>query len=191
VTEPPPALTVVPVTPDRWQELAAFAEPNGFYSGCWCTWWQLSAKDWDAAPAAERRDRLAREVAGAPVPPGLLALRDGAVVGWVRVGPRGDHPRLQRSPKLKPVDDEPVWIVSCFVVRRDARRRGVGSALLRAAVEFARQHGAAAVEGVPIDATGRPAGAATLFTGTLAMFEAEGFVEIARRHGRPIVRRTA
>lgn len=183
-------LAIVAVTPDRWDELAAFAEPNGFNSGCWCTWWQRSAKDWNAASASERRAQLRAEVGTAEVAPGLLATLDGEVVGWVRVGPREHHPRMQRSPKLAPVDDVPVWVVSCFAVRRDRRRQGVAAALLVAAVEHARTHGATAVEGVPIDASRARVSAGSLFTGTLDTFESVGFVEITRRGGRPIVRRT-
>jgi GNAT superfamily N-acetyltransferase len=178
-----------PVTKDRWEDVDRLAGANGFYSGCWCTWWQTASKEWDDLGSKKRRARLRRSVLDGDEP-GLLAYLDDEPVGWVRVGPREDHPRMQRSPKLKPVDDTPVWVVSCFVVRRDARRQGVGAALLEAAVLHARQHGAAAVEGVPVDvATRRSVGAADLFTGSLGMFESAGFVEIERRGGRPIVRR--
>jgi len=66
-------------------------------------------------------------------------------------------------------------------------------ALLEAAVAFARDHGATAVEGHPVDVAGlkadRVAGSA-LYTGTLAMFEAAGFVEVARTsRTRPVMRR--
>jgi len=122
--------------------------------------------------------------------PGLLAYLDGEPVGWVRVGPRHAQPRLQRSPKLKPVDDTTVWVVTCFVVRRDLRLQGVGTALLAAAIEHARSCGATHLEGVPIDVASSAArGAAEIYTGVLTSFEQAGFVEIARRGGRPIVRR--
>jgi GNAT superfamily N-acetyltransferase len=123
--------------------------------------------------------------------PGLLAYLDGRPVGWVAVAPRDDYVRMTRSPKLKPVDDVPVWIVSCFFIDRRHRGVGVARALLDAAVAFARDRGARAIEGVPIDtrtASGRPT-SASLYTGTLAMFESAGFREIERRGGRPIVRR--
>jgi GNAT superfamily N-acetyltransferase len=184
----PAGVEVHPVTSDRWDDLVQLAGDNGFYSGCWCTWWQTTSKEWDQLGARERRARLERAVEDGDVP-GLLAYRDGEPVGWVRVGPRDEHPRMQRSPKLKPVDETPAWVVSCFVVRRDARRQGVGGALLAAAVRHARQRGAKVIEGVPIDPAGRSAASADLFTGTAAMFESVGFVEIARRGGRPVLRR--
>ena len=187
--KPADGLDVVPATPDRWDDVAALAGPNGFYAGCWCSWWLLSSSAFDAASPEERRAVLQGLVADGEEP-GLLAYRDGEPVGWVAVGPRDRYGRLQRSPKLKPVDDTPVWIVNCFVVRRDARGAGVAAALLEAAIEFARDRGATHLEGVPIDTTtGAAKGAAALYTGVLSTFEGAGFAEIARRGGRPIVRR--
>jgi GNAT superfamily N-acetyltransferase len=182
---------IVPATPDRWDDVVALAGANGFYSNCWCAWWLMRSKDWDDAGADGRRKILDDLVhAGGPAP-GLLAYAGGEPVGWCAVGPRERYPRLQHSTKLKPVDDEEgVWAVTCFVVRRDHRRTGVATALLDAAVQFAAAHGARHVEGVPIDVTGRTSpGAGYLFTGVLSTFESAGFVEIARRGGRPIVRK--
>jgi ribosomal protein S18 acetylase RimI-like enzyme len=84
--------------------------------------------------------------------------------------------------------------VTCFAVDSRYRRAGVGAALLRAAVGHAREHGATAVEGHPVDVAGlsaaRVAGSA-IFTGTLAQFSAAGFTEVARTSlTRPVMRLT-
>jgi GNAT superfamily N-acetyltransferase len=89
-------------------------------------------------------------------------------------------------------EDSGAWWVTCFVV--DARHRGqaVGHALLNAAVSHARDHGAAAVEGHPVDVdklTATGVSGSALFTGTLAMFVAAGFTEIGRTFpSRPVMR---
>jgi GNAT superfamily N-acetyltransferase len=74
------------------------------------------------------------------------------------------------------------------------RRSGVGLALLEAAVEFARQHGATAIEGHPVDVAALKAARAApsaLYTGTKAMFAAAGFAEVARTYPtRPVMRRS-
>ena len=85
-----------------------------------------------------------------------------------------------------------MWWVTCFVVDSRHRRSGVGSALLQAAVTFAGEHGARAVEGHPVDVAALKAarvGGSALYTGTVAMFAAAGFVEVARTYpSRPVMR---
>jgi GNAT superfamily N-acetyltransferase len=91
-------------------------------------------------------------------------------------------------------EDPGVWWVTCFAVGSRHRRLGVGLALLRAAAEFARDHGATAVEGHPVDVDAlRVAriGGSAIFTGTMAMFSAAGFKEVARTYPtRPVMRLT-
>jgi GNAT superfamily N-acetyltransferase len=82
--------------------------------------------------------------------------------------------------------------VTCFKVDSRHRRTGVGAALVRAAVEYARAHGATAVEGHPVDVASlkaaRVSGSA-IYTGTVAMFTAAGFTEVARTYPtRPVMR---
>lgn len=89
-------------------------------------------------------------------------------------------------------DDADAWWVTCVNLRREARGRGIGAELLKAAVDHARAHGATVVDGHPVDKdrlTGNPS-PASLFTGTLAMFTAAGFHELGRTYpSRPVMRR--
>jgi GNAT superfamily N-acetyltransferase len=181
-------LEVHPVTPDRWDDLVALAGERGFSSGCWCMWWRVTSKEFEERHGAGLRQDLQDLVAAGPEP-GVLAYVDGEPAGWVAVAPREEYPRLHRSPKLRRVDDQPVWSITCFTIGRRQRRQGVAAALLDAAVDFARQRGAEVVEAYPIDTAGEKRSSADLYTGTLAMFERAGFEEVARRSGRPIVRR--
>jgi GNAT superfamily N-acetyltransferase len=86
--------------------------------------------------------------------------------------------------------DATVWAVTCFVVRRPARRRGLAGGLLAGALDLARQGGATMVEGYPIDLAERPrTSSAELYHGPLQVFLRAGFTEVARpTPGRPVVR---
>jgi GNAT superfamily N-acetyltransferase len=151
-------------------------------------WWRISSAEYTALHGRGLQDRM-RDLVDAGREPGLIAYRDGEPVGWVSVAPREEYPRLERSPKLKAVDDTSVWSIVCFYVAAKHRRDGVGTALLAAAERHARACGAKVVEGYPIDTSGGRRDSASLFTGVLDTFETAGFVEIARRGGRPIVRK--
>ena len=128
-------------------------------------------------------------------PPGVVGYLDGAPSGWCAVAPRSSYTRLARSRVLAGVPedevvDPAVWSVTCFVVRRTARRRGLSGALLAGAVDLARRGGATVVEGYPVDVEA-PTPAAGLYPGPLPVFLRAGFTEVRRTpQGRPVVRLT-
>ena len=191
-------LDVRPLTPDRLADLAALFGQGGDPKWCWCAWYRVRSIDFSTATREGNRRVLTGAVettAAEGRSPGLVAYRDGEAVGWVSVGPRDDYDRLQHSRVLGPVDDRPVWSIVCFVVARKARGQGIARALLDAAVDYAREHGATLLEAYPVDTDGGRVPAAEAFKGTLGMFEAAGFEVVERRRAnatsaaRPIVRR--
>ena len=143
---------------------------------CWCSWWRVRAKEFAASAPAANREALHRLVEAGP-PPGLVAVEDGSAIGWVALGPRPDFERIERSRVIPRVDGPTPWAIVCFVVTEAARGRGVASALLAAAVEQARDAGAPAVEGYPIDvaATAGRVADTGAYVGTRSMFERAGF----------------
>jgi GNAT superfamily N-acetyltransferase len=119
---------------------------------------------------------------------GLLAYLHGEVVGWVAVEPRPAYPKLEHSRTLKPVDDQPVWSVTCFFVAKKFRKNGFTIELLKAAIEHVRKQGGRIVEGYPVD-TKQEMPAPFIYTGTASAFQQAGFQEVARRSPtRPIFR---
>lgn len=191
-------LDIRPLTTDRLPDLAALFGQGGDPKWCWCSWYRVRSIDFATATSAGNRRVLERAViatAAEDRSPGLVAYRDGEAVGWVSVGPRGDYDRLQHSRVLGPVDDRPVWSIVCFVVARKARGEGIARALLDAAVDYARDHGATLLEAYPVEPHGGRVPAAQAFKGTVGMFESAGFAVVERRRAnaaspeRPIVRR--
>jgi GNAT superfamily N-acetyltransferase len=131
-------------------------------------------------PSAENKAAF-RELVESGQPPGLLAFDGDLAVGWCQLTARGDLPWLDRTWRLKRIDDLPVWSISCFYVRKGYRRRGVTSALLAAAIEVARDAGAPALEAYPLDAALTPSASGT---GYLSTFQRAGF-QIVARHVPP------
>ncbi len=150
--------------------------------------------NWSNSTAADNRKGL-EELASSRRPPGLVGYRDGRVVAWVSLGPREGYERLGTSKILAPVDERPVWSIVCFVVSRSVRGEGVGSAMLNAAVDYARKRGATILEGYPLAKESGRVPSANAFHGTQSMFERAGFKVVATRQWskttpvRPIMRR--
>jgi GNAT superfamily N-acetyltransferase len=182
-------LEVHPLTADRWDDLVTLFDRPGDPKGCWCMFYRVRSKDFERLWGAGAKAAFREVVAEGP-PPGLLAYRDGVPVGWVAVAPRDVYPRILNSPTIRPLDDQPAWAVVCFYVLRGERRGGVAAALLDAAVDFAAEHGATAVEGYPKDTDGARKHANEMFVGSMSMFAEAGFTEAGRRSPtRPIMRR--
>ncbi len=169
---------IVPLTPEIWPALAELFEEGGDPKWCWCMYWRSRSADMGSDGEVNRR-RLESLVGFDPAP-GLVALEeDGRAVGWVSLGPRERFQRLERSRVRPRIDDVPVWAIVCFVVARRARGAGLAGRLLTAAIDYARAHGAPALEAYPVDASqGRPS-SATLYSGTLSTFERAGFRVVA------------
>jgi GNAT superfamily N-acetyltransferase len=181
------ALRCEPATAGRLDDVAAVIGDRGGPGGCWCMFWRLRNADWRAGDADRRKALLAERLAQTP-PPGVLGYLGDRPVGWCAVAPRGEYPRMQASPTFGPVDDAASWAVSCLFIHRTARRRGVATALVAAAVAMAEAYGAPAVDAIPVAPGGRRR-SGDLYTGTPSMFQPLGFTEIARRKPeRPVVR---
>lgn len=176
-----------PLTGETWDALTGLFGPGGASNGCWCQYWRLGPRYRDRARDLNRED-LEFEARRASRAPGLLALDGAAAVGWCRVGPRAALPWLDRARGLGAVDGVAVWSVPCFFVAREHRGRGVAGELIEAAVAFARDAGAVALEAYPIDTT-VPSHTRNTFSGVAESFFAHGFTEAARRRpDRPVVR---
>jgi len=151
-------------------------------------WWRLARSQWNLQKGEGNRKALRKLVARGRVP-GFLAYDRGNPVGWCAIEPRENYPVLERSRSLARIDDRPTWSVTCLFVARTYRRKGVSTALLKAAVRHARRHGARLVEGYPTESRDGRFPDAFAFTGTVPAFTAAGFKEVARRSPtRPIMR---
>lgn len=119
----------------------------------------------------------------------MVAYVDGMPVGWCGLGPHGEFERLVRSRTIPPPHDPSTWSVVCFLVRPGFRRRGVATALLEGAAEYACRAGAPSIEGYPVDAEGQRVDATFAYVGTTSLFERVGFRKVAptaaRSAGRP------
>ncbi len=180
-----PQITIEPATADRFADAQHTWDNGGDGRSCQCQWWMITNAEWQSTTQEQRAELFRDEVTVGP-PPGLIAYVDGEPAGWVRVGPRTRQRRLARTRNLtahseEPWDDESVWSVSCFVVRREHRGQGLNDRLLEAAIAFAREGGARVIEAYPLDPEqGTKKSSSSLFHGVVSTFAGAGFREVAR-----------
>ena len=176
--------TIRPLTSELWPAFEELFADSAVCSRCWCMAPRIGAA-YRRRPARANKAAF-REVVRRGPAPGLLAFDGEVAVAWCQLTPRSDVPQLDRSWRLKRVDDVPVWSLSCFYVRKSHRRQGITSQLIVAALRAAKRAGAPALEAYPLDRELTPSATST---GVVSTFERVGFRTVARRvPPRPIMR---
>lgn len=193
-------ILIVPANEATWEDLRLIFGNRGYAAYCQCQKNKLrSWAEWRTLQVGGRMERLRQETrCGYPserTTSGLVAYLAGEPAGWCAVEPRTAYPRLLRTTiPWKGRDEDPsdggVWSVTCFGTRAGFRRRGVMRALTRAAVEFARERGARALEGYPmLTEPGREVTWGELNVGNRNCFVEAGFEEVSHPTSRRVVMR--
>ncbi|MEU4831254.1 GNAT family N-acetyltransferase [Streptosporangium sp. NPDC023615] len=185
------SLTAKELSKKTWSDFEAVLGTNGGARGCWCMHWRLSIEEWTKGKGEGNKQAMKR-LAQRKTPPGVVVYDgDDTPVAWCSLGPRSSFPRLERSPLLASVDDEPVCAIACVYVQKEHRDSGLLPAILEAVCDYAASAGYEIAEGYPVEPRdGKRAGADTAMTGIASAFLKAGFSEVARPRGdRPIMRR--
>jgi GNAT superfamily N-acetyltransferase len=192
-------LTIFPANQASWADLQAIFGTADYPSKCYCQHFKTRDCHWSALTDEARRSRLREQTrCGDPEASstsGLVAYLDQEPVGWVAVEPRTAYPRLPRvrtvwSGRDEDKADDNVWAVTCFVVRKGYRKRGITYALAAAAVGYARDQGARALEGYSmITEPGKEITWGELYVGARQVFADAGFKEVSHPSPRRVVMR--
>ncbi len=178
-----------PLSAETWKDFERLFGERGACGGCWCMAWRRPRREFREGSGAGNKTAIKKLMrSGEPV--GVLLYKDGEAVGWCSVAPRQQFVALERSRVWAPVDDTPVWSVSCFFVAKPHRNQGLSVGLLEAAAAYAKKLGAKIIEGYPQDLGEKTLPAAFVWTGLQKTYERAGFVEVARRSAaKPIMRK--
>ena len=182
-------LRVVPANQATWQELESIFGTADYPFHCQCQRFKVTGWLWRDTSLEERlamhRDATACGDPDADHTSGLVAYLDDEPVGWVAVEPRIAYPKLRTSRvpwtgRHEDKDDDGVWAVTCFCVRRGYRGRAITYPLARAAADHARERGATAVEGYAMATEpGTEITWGELHVGAAQVFGDAGFVEVS------------
>jgi GNAT superfamily N-acetyltransferase len=188
---------IVPANNASWDDLVAIFGTTDYPGRCQCQRFKVVGWIWRDSTQEQRtatlRAQAACENPDATATSGLVAYVDDEPAGWVAVEPRTAYPKLRTSRvpwsgRDEDKDDAGIWAVTCFVVRKGFRGRGLTYLLARVTVDFARERGACALEAYPmVTEPGKQITWGELHVGARQVFEDAGFAEVSR----PSVRRVA
>lgn len=173
-THAPTSYRIEPLSEATWEAFAALVRKhNGIFGGCWCTSFHPDAdrRQGPDGEAVKQRLVLAGRAHAA------LVLDGEQAIGWAEYGPPAELPRIYHRKEYEAHPGQPAdYRVPCFFVDRDHRRQGVASAALAGVVDLVAAAGGGTIEGYPrTDIGTKKLSASFLFSGTVAMFEREGF----------------
>ena len=196
-----PALTIVPANEASYEGLQAVFGTRGEAATCHCQRYKLRPREsFGSFPAEERGLRLRQQTdcgnPGSSRTSGLVAYLNGEPVGWCAVEPRPAYTgllRVYRVPwegRAEDKTDDSVWAVTCVFTRAGFRRQGISRALVRAAIDHARRHGARALEGYPmLRQPGQEIAWGEIHVGSRSVFADAGFTEVSHPTPRRVVMR--
>jgi GNAT superfamily N-acetyltransferase len=189
---------IVPANTVSWADLQEVFGANDA-AQCQCQRFKVVGWIWRDSTQDERTAGLRAQTAcdnpRSADTSGLMAYVEDEPAGWVAVEPRTAYPKLRTSRipwagRAEDKNDDGVWAVTCFVVRKGFRGRGLTYHLAAATVPFARDRGARALEAYPmITQPGKEITWGELHVGARQVFEEAGFRQLTHPTPRRVVMR--
>jgi ribosomal protein S18 acetylase RimI-like enzyme len=180
--------TVKELSQATWPDFEdLFSRGNG-WDFCWC----MHHHRCRPLPPTEKLRRADRARANYPDKKklvaevrshGILVYSEGEVVGWCQYGRADELPRIDDDPnyrRLAPANRERLWRITCFVVDKRYRRRGIGGFALKAALASIKARGGGLVEAYPVAAWAGASFGNVSTHGTVSMFRKLGFKQVAQ-----------
>ncbi len=186
--DPSVILEFHPLISERWSDFEELFGKHGAYGGCWCMWWRCTRREFEQQQGEGNRQAMKAIVESKKIP-GILGYAKGEAVGWCSVAPREQFESLERSRVLKRLDNTEVWSIVCLFVAMGYRKRGVGEALIRGAVEYVKGRKGKVVEAYPTQPREGRLPPVSSYMGTPAMFKRAGFVECVRPSKSKVIMR--
>jgi len=183
-----PGYSTKELSKKTWSDFETlFLKPVGLVGDgwwCWCTHHHAASysspensQPRTRAERAERNRGKKRVLVEKGCAHGILVYASGEPVGWCQVGRREELPRVDNSRNYRRLDlaspNDKLWRITCFVVDKNYRKRGVAGVALRSALDAIRREGGGLVEAYPVAETDQ--GPNFLYSGTVSMFEKAGF----------------
>ncbi len=164
------------LTSKTFDDFTALVERNGgMFASCWCTKFHPDCVE--KGVSAEGNRALKRRLVAGGMAHAALVFDGGRAVAWAQYGSPDELPSIHhRTEYVATAQRLPDYRVTCILVERGLRGRGLAAIALRGAVELIARAGGGLVEGYPHDTGGvRKKNSSFLYNGTRSMYERAGF----------------
>ena len=182
-------MTFEPLTRYNWLQFVELFGERGACGNCWCMYFRRKKAEFTEGKLDDGNKNSMKELVWSGAPTGLLGLYEGKAIAWCAFAPREDYIKMEKSRVHKRIDDEPVWSVTCFFIRKEFRRMGVSVALLKGLIDYARQQEIKIIEAYPTIPTQESLPDSFAWIGLYKSFERAGFRIVDQTSkSRPMVR---
>jgi GNAT superfamily N-acetyltransferase len=156
-----------------------FAKHRGCQGGCWCAYHICSSVEFNRLDREGHKMRHKHAIEQG-LTSGVICYLDESPVGWCQFGPALSFEHNNRGRAYQALAPElavePDWRITCVFVDKDYRGLGLSRKVLAEAIAAIKSLGGGVTEAFPMEVPGakRPQ-----YTGSVVMYEAEGFVRVA------------
>ncbi len=155
---------------------------KGGCGNCWCMYFRLPYREFQANKPVGNKV-LAKKLVQKGKPYGLIGFLGDQPVGWIAMAPREDYMKIENSRTFKRIDDQPVWSITCFFIKREYRHKGLSKEMIRGAVGFAKKKIIKILEAYPAIPYAVNVPSPFLWVGILSSFLKNGF-KVVRQNSK-------
>ena len=151
--------------------------------------WRLLSKDYEKNKGVHNRE-LFYQLTKNKEPLGIIAFDNRRPIGWCSISPREKLIRLENSRLFKKIDDTPVWSITCMFIKKEYRKKGISSMLIKEASIYAFSKGAKVIEAYPvISAKNKPMPDVFVYYGLVNAFNNAGFRKVKQASENRLIMR--
>jgi GNAT superfamily N-acetyltransferase len=165
---------------ETWADFDWMLTKHKGCGGCWCIYHLCGNQEFDQLQWDERRV-VHQEIVASGIATGIICYLDGRPVCWCQFGPAGifEHENRKRTYRAfdKTNELKPDWRITCVFVDKSYRGQGLAKKVLAEAVRTIQDLGGGVTEAFPFVI---PDKKIPEYTGSVEMYQAEGFEEITK-----------
>ena len=178
-----------PLSPKNWNAFEQLFGEKGACGNCWCMYFRLSKNDFQEGKYNNGNKDAMKQLVFNQQPTGVICFYQDQPIAWCALAPREVYSKLKKSRVHKPIDDKPVWSITCFFIRKEFRKLGISVQLLKGVINIAKTLQIKILEAYPAIPTQDILPDSFAWIGLYKSFERAGFKIVDQTSkNRPMVR---